>query len=458
VRDLADALRGFVTVATMLAATAAVYFGARALGERLGDRELGRLVDLAAVLTMVLTVMPLRSWMGTAVDRLVFRRSRQRWAEVHAFLQTLPLEAGVVECCRRALTELARAMQLRGAAMLFGDGEVVAHGALSLAPLERVWPRWSRALPPYTFGWTRLRDLPLPLIEALLEARVIAIVPILSPRRLWGHIVMSTDLLRASFNDEDDQAVDGVAAQLARVLDGAELLARALAVERSLAHAAKLAAIGELAARIAHDIRNPVTAARSLAQQLAAEAASPFAAEHGLILEELERVERLVAALLRFARREEFRFEPVDLGELVRATLEHFRPRLERARIGVEVEAADGLVARADREKMRQVLVNLIENAMDALEDIPDGRRLALAVLATNGTATVRVTDSGTGIAPDALPHLFEPFFSRKAKGTGLGLAIARRTVEAHGGRIAVSRPPRTGTTFDIELPCLEAR
>ena len=114
------------------------------------------------------------------------------------------------------------------------------------------------------------------------------------------------------------------------MLDGAGLLARAVAVERSRAHAEKLAAIGELAARVAHEIRNPVTAARSLAQQLAREPASPLNAEHaGLILSELERVERQVAALLRFARREEFQFAPVDLGELARATVERSRTRLE---------------------------------------------------------------------------------------------------------------------------------
>src|SRR5439155_300092 len=98
-------------------------------------------------------------------------------------------------------------------------------------------------------------------------------------------------------------------AQLALLLDGADLLARTVAVERSLAHAEKLAALGELAARIAHEIRNPVTAARSLAQQLSREPGLPWVAEHRLILEELERVERRVGELLRFARRDELRFE-----------------------------------------------------------------------------------------------------------------------------------------------------
>src|SRR2546425_8185340 len=103
-------------------------------------------------------------------------------------------------------------------------------------------------------------------------------------------------MLGGFFHEDDVEGFQAFVAQLALLLDGADLLARTIAVERSLAHAEKLAAIGELAARIAHEIRNPVTAARSLAQQLAREPASPFAAEHRLILGELERVERQGAA------------------------------------------------------------------------------------------------------------------------------------------------------------------
>jgi len=459
VRDLADTLRGFVTTAAMIAATAGLVLGLHALGARVADAELRRLLDLGAVLGVVLVLVPVQGWLRAGIDRLVFRRSRRRWAEAYAFLHTLSPELGVLECCRRTLAELARALQLRGAALLFASGESVTHGALALGPLAAAWPRWAGVLPRHTIGKSRFRDLPLPLIEALIEAGVVAIVPVLSPRRLWGHVLVRTDLLRASFSDEDDQAIEVVADQLGLVLDAAELLARTVAVERSLAHAEKLAAIGELAARIAHEIRNPVTAARSLAQQLAREPASPFAAEHRLILGELERVERQVAALLRFARREDFRFEPVDLSELARTTLEGFRPRLEAGGVTLELELADGVTARADREKLRQVLVNLLENALDAMTAEAAGpRTLSVAVANGHGAAALEVRDSGPGVPADALPHLFEPFFSTKPSGTGLGLAIARRTIEAHGGRIAVRAGSGRGLAVSVELPLAEER
>src|SRR5262249_3057912 len=162
------------------------------------------------------------------------------------------------------------------------------------------------------------------------------------------------------------------AAQLALVLNSADLLARAIAVERSLAHAEKLAAVGETAARIAHEIRNPVTAARSLAQQLARDPAAPANVEHaGLILAELAGVERQVATLLRFSRRDEFRFEAVDLGDLATTTVERFRGRCEAAGVALDIDARAGVIARADREKLRQVLLNLVDNALDALDGAP---------------------------------------------------------------------------------------
>jgi signal transduction histidine kinase len=457
VRILGTVVRRFVLLATMMAATGAVYFWVPALTTSLVP-ELRRLVELAAVLALVLVFVPGQVWLRDVIDRLLFRR-RVRQAEVQAFLHTLSPELGALECCRRALAEIARIMALRGAAILLRDGQSAVHGAFTLAPILRVWPSGAATdeLPTLPFDGSALRDPRL--AEAMVEAEVVGIVPLLSPRQRWGHLFVTTGLLGATFIDEDVELVSTFADQLALVLDGADLLTRAVAVERAMAHAEKLAAIGELAARIAHEIRNPVTAARSLAQQLSHDPTSPLNAEHAqLILTELERVERQVAALLRFARREEFQLEPTDVSLLVRTTVEELRARLDEVEVHVEVDAGDGVTVRADREKLRQVLINLIENAMDALGEATGPRRLAVDVGRVNGTATICLSDNGPGVPQDALPRLFEPFFSLKTTGTGLGLAIARRTVEAHGGRIEASGMPGTGLTLRLELPLAEGR
>ncbi len=467
-RMLGRMIRVVMVWSWMTILAAMMYLGVPHLTASLASPELRRLAGVVAVLALTTLLISGREWLLAIADRktrlVPFLR---RWdlypslflprarAELDAFVSVLPPELGVAECCQRAVTTVVRVMHLRGAAALIPNLHIAAgHGTLDMEPLTSSWSTLpDDLLPARAYAGAELRELPMAVKEVLIVAGVVGVLPIASPRRRWGHLLIATRFLETATSDENVEALQSFANQLALVLDSAELLTRTVAVERSLAHAEKLAAIGELAARIAHEIRNPITAARSLAQQLAREPATPFHPEHALILEELERVERQVAALLRFARREEFRFEPVDLGELARATVDHFRARLEAAGVEVELEAPTGVVAAGDREKLRQVLINLVENALDALGDAAGRRRLALAVATSNGTATLRVADSGPGVPPDALPHLFEPFFSLKPTGTGLGLAIAKRTVEAHGGNIAARPAGDTGLRFDIELP-----
>jgi signal transduction histidine kinase len=451
-------LRGLLFALCMIVATGTVYLAAREITARAAP-GLQPVIDVGAVLALLFVLGPLRAWLPVAIDALVFHRTRRRAADLQAIAQTLSPELGAVECCRRALLGLGHIMQTRGAAIVFLDGSAVAHGLIALDRVQAAWPAGAAAERlPARVAAPEFGVLSEPLQRALVEAEVLGMVAIASRRRCWGHLLLTTSMLGTIVTDDDVQALLAFTDQLALVLDGADLLERALAVERSLAHAEKLAAIGELAARIAHEIRNPVTAARSLAQQLAHEPGSPFAVEHGLILVELERVERQVASLLRFARREEFRFGRVDLGELVARTIADLRPRLDDAGIDVTLERASGLTSRADPEKIRQVLVNLIENSIDALRAGAGSRRIDVDVSRRNGSAAIRVTDSGPGVPPDALGHLFEPFFSLKEHGTGLGLAIAKRTIDAHGGRIAAEAATPRGMSFEIELPLVGER
>ncbi len=438
-----------------LALTAGALVWARAATAPLAAAGAPRLADLLTVLALVLIVAPGRALLRTVVDRVVYRRRRRFWDELRAFLGTLSPEEGVAECCRRALAALQPALGLRGVAALLRDGTAVTVGNFDVEPLRRVWPTgevFDTFLAPLRSG-LMLHDLPLPIAEALVAVEVAGATLIASPRQRWGHVFGRGGAISSSLTFDDERALGAFFDQLALLLDTADLLARAVAVERSLAQAEKLAAIGETAARIAHEIRNPVTAARSLAQQLSREPDSPFQAEHALIVTELGRIERQVSTLLRFARREEYQFAPVDLGELVRGTTAQFAPRCAAAQIALELDAPDGVVVRGDREKLRQVLINLLDNGIDALADVPAGRRLRVAVQGVNGSASIRVDDTGPGVSPDALPHLFEPFWSGKVTGTGLGLAIARRTMGAHGGRIDADAPAGGGMTFRVTLP-----
>jgi signal transduction histidine kinase len=444
-----------LAIGAVTIATAAAVFALPELADRIHDVELRHLSVVAAVAGIVVLLGPGLSWTLALLDRAVFRQHRRTREALERFLQTLSPEIGVLECCRRAAVELVRFTQVDGAAILL-DREAprsTAVGELEIAPLEATWPTGALAarLPSRAFGLYAVREPALR--EAMAAARIALVVPLRSPRRIWGHLFITERLLgRITRGEHHIRALEAFADRLSLLLDSAELLERALAVERSLAHAERLAAIGELSARIAHEIRNPAAAARSLAQQLVREP-TPFTRELEVILAELERIERQVSALLRYARREEFRFAPVDLGRLLHATVLDLRSRIEAAGVSLRIDGEEDLTASIDAEKLRQVLVNLIENALDELAAAPGPRHLTLRVARVNGTAQLEVIDSGRGAPAELLERLFEPFFSLKEHGTGLGLAIARRVVEAHGGSLLARSPGPRGMTFELVLP-----
>jgi signal transduction histidine kinase len=453
-RNLGEMLRALVTTTAMAAAVAAIYFGVETWVLPSVAPPSQMRVRMVAVFLLVALLGPGQRSLRTAVDALLRGRGRRKVETLVEFLQGLEPERGVQACCDDAVAALVRLGGARGAAIVLTDGVGAAAGSVALPPLRAAWPgadmlagRADRIIP-----WPQFAALPPAALQALVEQDVAVVLPIVGSRRAWGHLFVVRGVL-AVVEEGDSEAATAITGQLALVLDVAALLARTVAVERSLAHAEKLAAIGETAARIAHEIRNPVTAARSLAQQLAREPGGSHAPELGLILEELERVERQVASLLRFARREELRVDTLDLSDLVRSTVAGYDGRFEQARVALAVDVADGVTARADRERVRQVLVNLLENALDALADVAEPRRLAVGLVTRNGTATIQVSDNGPGVDESALARLFEPFFSLKATGTGLGLAIARRTVESHGGRIAARRAAEGGLAVVVDLP-----
>jgi signal transduction histidine kinase len=455
IRYLGGVVRALLGTFVVLALGLVTYLGIETVVRPLASVGLGRLgVGLAAGI-LALAFVPLQVWLRGVLERAIFRRSQRRHERLQSFLHGLPPELGTIECSRRAIAAFVEALDCTGAALLLDGGEYVSSGHLSTTALQRAWPPDSHTdvRPDRPLLGYELATLPLPFRDALAETGVSALLPLRSPRRYWGHLVVAAGVLATAFVDEDLQVAVAFADQLALILDTTELLERAVSVERSLAHAEKLAAVGETAARIAHDIRNPVTAARSLAQQLARVPVGGDDEAARLIVEELDRIERQVSALLRFVRREEFRFEAVDLGQLARAALEPFLPRLRAAGVEVDLDAPGGIVARADAERMRQALANLIENALAALQDTAGPRRLLIAVAGHDGVARLRVADSGPGVPPEALARLFEPFFTLKPTGTGLGLAIVKRTIDAHGGRVAARTAFDTGLGIDLELP-----
>ena len=231
-------------------------------------------------------------------------------------------------------------------------------------------------------------------------------------------------------------------------------LERELRRERVVMQTEKQASLDELSSTIAHEIRNPIAAAKSLVQQMGEDPHSVENVEYAKVaLEELDRVERRISHLLKFAKEEDYEMTLVGLAPIVDSALTQLRAKLDAAKVSVARNYIGGPTVRADAEKLRQVFANILDNAIDALTGVPEGRRIELFIENGGRGAVVRVVDNGGGIAPEALARVFNPFFTTKDQGTGLGMAISKKIVEGHEGTLEVASTVGRGTEFRISLP-----
>jgi two-component system sensor histidine kinase HydH len=226
-------------------------------------------------------------------------------------------------------------------------------------------------------------------------------------------------------------------------------------LEADMARGERLATVGNLAAAVAHEIRNPLSAVSMGLQRLRAEFEPAEREEYrrmvDLVQGEVRRLNAIVEEFLSLARPIQLRPEPVPVAALLDEIRRLVEPQAGRAGIVVEQTIPDALPAlRADRDRVKQVLLNLVLNAIEAM---PSGGRLTLGGTASGPVVTLAVTDTGSGIPPELLPRVFEPYVTTKTRGLGLGLAIARRIVEAHGGRIEAESGAGRGTCFRVTLP-----
>ncbi len=223
--------------------------------------------------------------------------------------------------------------------------------------------------------------------------------------------------------------------------------------QRELLRAEQLSAVGQLAASVAHEVRNPLTSVKLLVEgALRARDPRPLGEEDLRVIHgEVVRLEQTVQAFLDFARPPALQRVRCDLREVVGHAVELVRARARQ--IGVRIEAACGdepALVEIDRGQFTTVLVNLFLNALDAM---PRGGTLEVALHAADGGYRLDVADSGGGIAPEIADRLFTPFASTKPTGTGLGLVISRRIVEEHGGALTAANRPSGGACFSITLP-----
>ena len=234
-------------------------------------------------------------------------------------------------------------------------------------------------------------------------------------------------------------------------------VARSVTRERRALEGENLRSLEELSASIAHEIRNPITAAKSLVQQMGEDPGSADNVEYAQVaLKELDRVERSISHLLRYAREEAMDVREMQLQEVLESALDTLRDRIDGAGVKLALEVDCEGSMEGDPEKLRRVLINLVGNALDAFEEVGTRDPNLEVALGENLAGTevwVRIKDNGGGMDAETQKKIFRPFYTSKSNGTGLGLAITRKLVDAHNGRVELHSTPGQGTEFVLTFP-----
>lgn len=299
------------------------------------------------------------------------------------------------------------------------------------------------------------------MLQTLEELKAGVVLPIMSDRRLIGFLTIWDARVREAFIYDEIQAVQQVANQIAIVIENSRLVTK-------LRERDRLAALGEMAAGLAHEIRNPLGAIKGAAQLLDDDSDPAEAREFlAVIVEEVDRLNTVVSQFLDYARPDRGDDDSVELNGCIERTVPLMRPKAEAAGVEIELDIARDLPAvRGEAHRLTQVFLNLGLNAIEAIGEVEEGaRRLvirtgittrrepALGGTLVRDVVEARFEDSGPGMSPETLRNIFIPFFTTKQTGTGLGLSICQRIVRGFGGTIEVTSEPGAGTVFSVQLP-----
>lgn len=296
--------------------------------------------------------------------------------------------------------------------------------------------------------------------------------------RPMQRLTASAERIRqGNFAERVDVGADDEVGRLARAFNAmaasleereARLEERSLALESALEdlrqsqdrliRSERLAAIGQLAAQIAHEVRNPLNALGLNVELLADEALDGNVDEVAEIVRdirgEVTRLTKITESYLELGRLPAMRLEPHDLNGLVGELVRFQNEEMEQGGVTVEVVAAEGLPElQLDASQLRQALLNIVRNAGEALSEGGGGTLRISTWQARSGDVVLEVSDDGPGMDPEHVSRIFDPFFSTKEKGSGLGLPLTHQVIAEHGGTIACTSTPGEGTTFTIRLP-----
>ncbi|MDP6633644.1 MAG: ATP-binding protein [Phycisphaerae bacterium] len=276
-------------------------------------------------------------------------------------------------------------------------------------------------------------------------------VPLMGRDRVLGVIQVDCSVAEKSYSTEQLRLLTAIGYQAGLAIENVQLYQASVQSER-------LAAVGETVAFLSHHIKNILQALGSgidvVEIGINADDMTRVHEAWPMVQRGLDRINALILNMLTFSKDREPLMQSVDVGQVLRECVELASPAADERRIALITELPDMMEIPADSAGLNQAFLNLITNAMDAVEDETGVITVSVRLDTMNRCITVQVADNGSGIDPAKINDIFTPFFSSKGqKGTGLGLAVSRKIVEEHHGQILVSSEPNSGTTFTINLP-----
>jgi signal transduction histidine kinase len=423
-------------------------FGIRTLGDWLTQTYGVRpgLVEALLILALTLLAAPFRRWLGQRFHKL-FERETALYRQIVARIGSHPGQyrdlSDLLQFVEQRTTETLGLRHLK----IFVNGkdaesqnghEASANGTAGWVDAVLHLSRRS--------GWLPVEDAP-----ALTENGFKLAYPLRREDKVNG--LLAVDAAAGALSPDTRSIIEILADQVAIAIDDSRLLEENVRLERELAERERLASLGRMAATVAHEIKNPLSAIKSIAQVMKEDEklGTEYARDLSLIVGETDRLSQSVTQLLSFARKESPTEQSLGADELVTSVVGLFQANAREQGINVahKIETTTMLPSKYV-SVLRDALSNLILNALQAT---PRGGTISVAAREIDSELLISVQDSGTGVPTDLRERIWEPFFTTRQRGTGLGLAIVRKRVQEVGGSaLLVSSSPK-GSTFQLRLP-----
>jgi two-component system, NtrC family, sensor histidine kinase HydH len=468
-------LLGKMVVLSALMLILSILYGLLVFGVAAEERSSVRMLNtIIASFVILILFDPLRSLVEERVSRWMFREKFELRRLTDQLRRELSSIIDIGAMVRRVLAHLEESQRVTHAAIYLMDADGTGYelaGHLGPRPEERLdavtrRPLLERLRRDGVLLLETLQRQQRPGEEAAAEAQEVMrtleemnagmCLPLQADEHLLGMLCLRDERLREAYSTEEIDFFRSLAAQMSVTLQNGQAY-------EQMKERARLAALGEMAAGLAHEIRNPLGAIKGAAQYLRPTPPPGDGSRQGvdefldIIVEEVNRLNRVVSQFLDYARPDRGERETLDVNDVLRRTLQLLEP--QAGKVSVEVRLAEDLPQiRASAEQLRQVFLNL---GLNAVQSMPDGGKLYVSTRLRRGARRgepasfleVRFRDSGPGIPEKVQRNIFVPFFTTKEGGSGLGLAISQRIAQSHGGLIEVHSREGHGATFTVLLP-----